>query len=349
MNLKEFIPSLCSIMSISGHEGANTNKLVGLIGEHFDEHRTDAVGNHFFYKYAIDPNAPTVLIDTHYDEIGMIVTDIKDGGFLTVTSIGGLDPAIMQASEVRIYGKETLIGIVGSTPPHLSTEENRKKLKPIDELVIDTGYTKEELEKIVSIGTPVGYAPIYRELTPTERIVGKSFDDKACAACAVAGIAKADKKDLAANVCLLLSAHEETVRIGGVAPAAFAVKPDYAMVIDVNFATVPDTDKSETINMGEGISVTMSAITDKKLTRMTLDLCREKEIKHCRCAAASSTGTNSMCLGIVNEGIPIVDIGLPLKNMHTYTEVIDVSDCETLAELVHSFVCSKKIAEVFGK
>ncbi len=349
MNLKELTVSLCSLMSISSHEGENTEKLVSLIGDGFDEYRTDAVGNHLFFKRSLVEDAPCVLIDAHFDEIGMIVTDIKEGGFLSVTSIGGLDPAIMQASEVCIYGKETLTGIIATTPPHLTAADDRDKLKPIDELIIDTGYTKEELSELVSIGTPVGYAPIYRELTPSRRIVGKSFDDKACAAAAIYGIAKADKKDLAANVCLLLSAHEETVRIGGVAPAAFAVKPDYAMVIDVNFARVPDTDKGETIPMGGGISVTMSAITDKKLTRMVLDLCREKEIKHCRCAAASSTGTNSMCLGIVSDGIPLVDIGLPLKNMHTYTELIDLEDCETLATLVREFVCSKNIAEVYGK
>ncbi len=150
MNLKELTVSLCSLMSISSHEGANTEKLFELIGEHFDEYHTDAVGNHLFFKRCELENAPCVLIDAHFDEIGMIVTDIKDGGFLTVTSIGGLDPAIMQASEVRIYGKETLTGIVGSIPPHLTNADDRNKLKPIDELIIDTGYTKEELSELVN-------------------------------------------------------------------------------------------------------------------------------------------------------------------------------------------------------
>ena len=121
------------------------------------------------------------------------------------------------------------------------------------------------------------------------------------------------------------------------------------MVIDVNFARVPKTPKAETIVMGEGISVTMSAVTDRKLTALTLELCAEKEISHTRCAAPMSTGTNSMALNLVGEGIPVVDIGLPLKNMHTYTEVIDIKDCETLAKLVEEFVSSEKIAEVYAK
>lgn len=346
LNLKQLIFSLCSLMSISGHESTEREKLLSLVGRYFDEYKSDAVGNHLFIKHSGKKSAPALLIDTHFDEIGMLVTDIKDGGFLSVTSVGGLDPAIMQASEVCIYGEKTITGIIGSTPPHLKTKESAKKLKNIDELIIDTGYPKEELEKIVRIGTPVGFAPIYRELLG-ERIAGKSFDNKACAAAAIYAVANANRDELAADVYLLLSCHEETVKIGGVAPAAFDLSPDYAVVIDVNLAHVPDTTRSETVEIGEGISVSISAITDKRLTRSVMALCEEKGIKYQRAAAASSTGTNTTCLGIVGRGIPVADIGLPLKNMHTYTEVVDLDDVKTLANFVSAIVCCEKIAEVY--
>ena len=349
LNLKQLIFSLCSLMSISGHESTDKEALLSLVGKYFDEYKCDAVGNHLFVKRSSNPYAPSLLIDTHFDEIGMLVTDIKDGGFLSVTSVGGLDPAIMQASEVRIYGKETLTGIIGSTPPHLKSKESAKKLKNIDELIIDTGYPKEELQKLVRIGTPVGFAPIYTELgNGSGLLAGKSFDNKACVAAAIFGISQVKSEDLAANVYLLLSCHEETVRIGGVAPAAFDLLPDYAVVIDVNLAHVPDTKPAETVPMGEGISVCLSAITDKKLTRAVIDMCEEKGIKYQRCAAPSSTGTNTTCLGIVGRGIPVADIGLPLKNMHTYTEVVDLSDVQTLADFVAALVSSEKNAEVYG-
>ena len=349
MNLEKLTISLCSLMSISGQESTSRDKLIELIGEYFDEYKTDAVGNHLFIKRAAKKNAPTLLIDTHFDEIGMMVTEILDGGFLRVTSVGGLDPSIMQASEVVIYGKETIYGIVASTPPHLKSADEKGKLKNIDELLIDTGYPKKELESIIRIGTPVGFIPIYRKLGKNENLLaGKSFDNKACAAAAICGIAEADREKMAANVVLLLSCHEETVRIGGVAPAAFELKPDYAVVIDVNLAHVPGTEKSETVEMGEGISVSISAITDKKLTNMALETCEDKGIKAQRCAAPSSTGTNTNCLSIVGHGIPVADIGLPLKNMHTYTEVVDLTDARTLADFVREIVLCEKIAEVYG-
>ena len=347
MELKELMLSLCSLMSVSGHEYRSHAKVRELVGEHFDEIKEDAVGNSLLIRRCGRENAAKIMIDAHFDEIGMIVTEIHKGGFLSVTSIGGLDEAILQASDVIIYGKEELRGVIASTPPHLQKSEDEKKLTEISKLLIDTGYEKEELEELIRVGTPVGFAPRYEELLG-ENICGKSFDDKACAAAAIYALANTPKEELAADVYLLLSCHEETVRIGGVAASAFSVDPDYAMVIDVNLAVVPDTPRHETVDYGAGVSISISAITDRKLTKMTEALCREKEIKFTRIAAPSSTGTNTPVMNLTGRGIPTVDIGLPLKNMHTSGETLNMSDMRELASLVRAFACSDEIKEAFA-
>ena len=145
-------------------------------------------------------NAQKILVDSHFDEIGMIVTEIKEGGFLTVTSIGGLDTRILQASEVIIYGAgREIYGVVGSTPPHLQKPGESGKLREITELLIDTGYSKEELQKHVSIGTPVGFMPKYSELK-NGFIAGKGFDDKACGAIAALALAQTPADELWGDV-----------------------------------------------------------------------------------------------------------------------------------------------------
>ena len=346
MELKKLIIDLCSLMSISSHEFRSYEAVKKLVGEYFDEIRTDAVGNILLIRRSKKANGAKILIDPHFDEIGMLVTGIHEGGFLSVTSVGGLDCSIMQASDVTIYGKETIYGVITSTPPHLRAANKEKKLADLSELFIDTGYSKEELEKIVEVGTPVGFAPRYTELLG-DNLAGKSFDDKACAAAAIHGIAKAKASALAADVYLLLSCHEETVRIGGVAPAAFDIAPDYAMVIDVNLARVPDTPRYETVEFGKGVSISISPVTDKKLTRMTEHLCRDRLIPFTKVAAPSSTGTNTPALNLVGQGVPITDIGLPLKSMHTFNEVINMGDVRALSSLVREFVCSDKIKEAF--
>ena len=135
--------------------------------------------------------------------------------------------------------------------------------------------------------------------------------------------------------------------MGGIAPAVYDLSPNYAMVVDVNLARVPDAPKRETVPLGEGISLSVSSATDRRLTKMTEELCREKEIAHCMIAAPSSTGTNATSVQLIGKGVPVVDVGLPLSSMHTYNEVISLSDAETLYRLISEFISSEKIAKAF--
>ena len=127
MELKKLLIDIPSIMSITGYTVSGGERLRELIGDSFDESYTDNVGNHIFVKRCGRENAPKILIDTHFDEVGMMVTGIHDGGFLSVVNVGGLDMRIMQAAEVTVYGEDKEIyGVVVSTPPHLTNPTEAK-------------------------------------------------------------------------------------------------------------------------------------------------------------------------------------------------------------------------------
>ena len=346
MTLKELIVSLSGIMSVSGNERKNREALQKLIGGVFDEYRTDALGNHLFIKKCGRPNAPRILVDTHFDEIGMMVTDIKEGGFVTVTNIGGVDTRILPASEVIIYGSEPVFGVFAAKAPHLSTPQDREKLTPLSEMLIDTGYTKEELEKLCPIGTPVGFKPIYAELL-NDCLAGKAFDDKACGACAIFGIDAVQKKDLAGDVYFLFSGYEET-GMTGARVAGFGIRPDYAMVLDVTHAATPDTKDYSLPAFGSGVAIAVSPVTNRRLTRMTMDLCRGANIPYTIEPTPGGTGTNANVFGISADGIPTVLCSLPLKSMHTSCEALSMEDANALKRVVSAFIKSKEIGEVFG-
>ena len=347
LKLKDKIVALCSLMSVSGFETRASKELYALLGKDFDETKSDAVGNHVFIKRCNIPDAPICLVDAHFDEIGMMVTEICDGGFLKFTGIGGLSLSVLQAADVIVYGKKTIRGVITSTPPHLRSGDG-DKLAETDELLIDTGYTKERLTELVPEGTPVGFAPVYSELLST-CIAGKSFDNKACAAICAEAIADTDREELPCHVALMLSSVEETSRLGGVTSGVFALSPDYAMVVDVNLARVPDTKKYETVPLFGGISISYSAATHRGLTKAAAELCEKNGIAYTPIAAPSSTGTNAPSVNLVGEGVPVVDIGLPLKNMHTYNEVICLEDAETLYRFVCEFIKDRGIASEFSR
>ena len=347
MTLKELIISLSGVMSISGSERRSGEELKSLIGGVFDEYRTDALGNHLFIKRCGRPNAPKILIDTHFDEIGMMVSGIKEGGFLSVTNIGGVDTRILPASEVTIYGKETLYGVFAAKAPHLSSPGERDRTIPLTDMLIDTGYSKEEMEELCPLGTPVGFKPVFAELL-NDRLAGKAFDDKACGACAVFGIDAVQKRDMAGDVYFLFSAQEET-GLKGARVASFGIRPDYALVLDVTHAAVPEAKDRNLPELGSGVAIAVSPIVNRRMSRMVMDLCRSGNIPFTVEPCPGGTGTNANVTGISAEGIPTALCSLPLKSMHTSAEVLSVEDARALSRTVSQFIKSKEIAEVFGK
>lgn len=346
MELTEFIKALSGVMSITGYEGYAADEVTRLMTG-FGEDCTDAVGNRIFVRRCGRENAPRILVDTHFDEIGMLVTDIKEGGFLSVSAVGGLDLRTLPSARVRIYGKRVIDGVIASTPPHLSAGQE-KKLLAVDELLIDTGYPLDELKELVRVGTPVGFYPEYRMLAG-DRMTGKGFDNKAPAAIAAAALAGIPSEELAGDVYLVFAAHEETDRIGGTAVGGMAVDPDYAMVIDVNLGFMQGAKKSETVAMGKGPSITRGTIVDRRLTAMTEALAAREEIPYQICVSPKSTGTDTTSLHLVGAGIPVVDVGLPLTSMHTYVECLDMQDARDLLRLIRAFVTDREIAEVYGR
>lgn len=349
MNLEQLITSLAALPSVSGRERDALPGLTALIGDRFDEHYTDAAGNCVFVRRSGRPGARRILIDTHLDEIGMMVTEVCDGGFLRVTNLGGLDARTLQAAEVLILGKEQAYGVIAAKPPHLSTPEERETLERVEDLYIDTGYPKERAEELFPIGTAVKYLPSYRRLL-NGRLAGTSLDDKACGACAAYALTDIPREKLAGDVYLLFSQREESSRDSfGAETGTFAIDPDYAVAVDVDLGEAPDTPKYETVAVGKGISIAAAASMNRAYTKALMELCREEDIPYQPIAAQSSTGTNGEGVRLTAAGVPTAVIGLPLQNMHTQNEIISMDDAETLVRFLRAFVTSEKLGEVFGR
>ncbi len=343
-DIKELLYGLTKIMSVTGFEKRGGEELSRLISPYFDENYTDPTGNHIFIKRAKNnPKGRKILLDAHFDEVGMIVSGIRDGGFLTVAFSGGIDTGILPAGEVLIYGKETIHGIISATPPHLQKPGDSEVLPSVEDIRIDTGYDKEDLEEIAPIGTPVGFYGSGCE-TPFGRITGRGFDDKACGAALISAVCDCDPEKLTADVYVSLSAREE---IGGAAPSliAFGIRPDVAIVTDVGFARTPGTQAEKTLEYGSGAGISVTSTFDRTLARRIIAIAKEKDIPLGLVCEGTDMGTNAALLEIAMEGVPCVSLCLPLGNMHTYNEALEISDLEALSRLVGEIICDEKIYE----
>ena len=345
IELKELVVGLSGLMSVSGRETFEQKKLLSLVGGFFDEQYADDVGNQVFVRYSGRAGAPKILIDTHFDEVGMYVAEIKEGGFLSFVNIGGLDTRILGAAEVIIYGDRQIYGVIASTPPHLQKPKDAEKPGEIYEFLIDTGYTKEELESFVRVGTPVGFLPKYTDLVGGS-ITGKSFDDKACAACAVYAIAGCRRTSFAGMCTFALG-----IRGNPAGRGCCGRDIQGRTRLRHGGRRLPCQGarhlRGETTAFGGGPAITHSPATDRRLTKMTAELAGEKGIKYQFTVSSPGTGTNSPAVGLARAGVPVVDVGLPMKNMHTYNEIICIEDCIETSKLISAFVSSGRIAGEF--
>ncbi len=339
---KELIGQLCDIMSVTGYEHRGAEEIKAILSPLFDEVYEAVGGTYVAVKRCGRENAPRLMIDAHFDEIGMVITDIHEGGYLSFSHMGGLDRRVMPAAEVYVYGKERIYGVICSKPPHLQAPGEYKKLPELSDMLIDTGYSKEELEKIVAIGDGAGFCEKTAELLGN-RICGRSMDNKCCCAAAILGAVKAKREEMVCDVYVTLSSREEESMAGGCVMAAYDIKPDLAIVTDVTFARFPGVDAYESAKMGEGAAVSLSAVTDRALTLRLTELADGAGLKLQRTVDATNTGTNATALCLCGDGIPTAVVSVPLSGMHTYNEIIDISDVETAAELFALAICDEAL------
>ena len=129
---------------------------------------------------------------------------------------------------------------------------------------------------------------------------------------------------------------------GGCVAAAYDIKPTAAIVTDVTFARFPGVDEYESAKMGEGPAVSVSAVTDRYLTNRLIKLAEGAEMKLQKTVDATNTGTNASALTVCGDGIPTAVVSVPLSGMHTYNEIIDLSDVEAAANIFKLAACDKE-------
>lgn len=334
MNIKNAIEFIADTPSITGYEHLIHEKIIALCDGVFDEVYPLKSQSVLAVKKCGKPNARKLLLNAHIDEIGMYVTAIHDGGFLSVINVGGIDTNILYASQVTIYGKEKIKGVFVSTPPHLNSKENTELAK-ISGLVIDTGLTKKELEELVEIGTPVGLDGGVDYLL-NDMVSSKGMDDRICVISIIKAVEML-KKPVDFDIYALFSSQEEVTSLGAIT-GVYDVYPDMALVVDVGHAKMKGIDKIGALELSGGTAVSYSATTSRRLSDALCRCAEKHSLKYQRVSEANYTGTDAHNIQIALDGIPSTVLSVPLRNMHTACEVISLDDVKNTAELIAAFI-----------
>lgn len=335
MDIKELCFKLAKIDGTSGDETKASNEIKEILSEYMST-EIDTLGN---VIGKIGDGKVNILLDAHIDRIGLIVREIDEKGFLLIDKVGGIDPRVLVGSEVVVCGKEQLTGVVCSTPPHLKSNKDDDSID-LKLLAIDIGMNKEEASKLVSIGDRIISIDNQYELL-NNKISSSAFDDR----CGIAAIIKAVDliKDKIENTSITVQfSTQEEVGGSGAKTGAFSNEADYAIVVDVGFGSDPYCNKTETIDLGKGPSIGIAPTLDRKLTKELVEIAKEKGIPYQHDVMNGRTGTNADSINIAGKGVKTALISIPLRNMHTAVEVIDINDIEQTADLIAAFILKKE-------
>ena len=235
-NTVELLKKLTSTVGVSGEE-ENIVTLLKDILKKYGNISVDSMNN----VYCTFGQGYHFLLDAHLDEIGMIVTDITDDGFIKVNRCGGIDRRMLLGYEVSVWGKEEVKGIISTLPPHLQNADDEKKVPEFKDISIDVGMSKEKIKKIVSLGDKVTFK---RNFTPllNSQLSASCLDDRAGIASILLCLDRL--KNLPCKVTVMFSSQEE-LGTRGAKIGAFSKVVDEFICVDVSFAYTPNCDKAD--------------------------------------------------------------------------------------------------------
>ena len=333
MDCKELLFGLTDTDGVSGSEENAGAFALSQLRQYTQDAYIDSFGNVIGRIGVHSKEKPTLLFDAHIDEIGMIVTFIDEKGFLKVGNCGGLDRRLLLAQEVCIHGQKMVPGIVCSKPPHLLNEEEKKKAPEVAEIAIDTGYSKAQLEGLVSPGDRITFSGTNRELL-NGRVSGKSFDDRSgVAAILMALDLLQGERELPFNLTVLFSSQEE-VGERGAHIAAYDIAPDYAVAVDVSFGYTSDSPEDKCGKIAGGPMIGISASLNRSMSDRLIALAKEKTIPYQLEIMPELSGTNADVIAVTRGGVRVVTLSIPLRYMHTPIELLALSDIEDTAKLL---------------
>ncbi len=282
---------------------------------------------------------PHILLDAHIDRIGMIVTSVDDSGFIKFTKCGGTDARVLAAAEVTVWGKEPVYGVVTSTPPHLSKGDDNKKAKDFSELSIDVGMSAECAKKLVHPGDRVTVNMKNLELMG-DRISCAALDDRAGVASILRCLELLEGKKHGCKLSVLFSVQEETGG-SGAATGGFDIAPDEAIAVDVSFAMAPGLKPEKCAHLSKGTMIGYAPSLDYNISRSLQRIAEKKNIPYQYEVMGGKTGTNADELQISGKGVKMGLLSIPLRNMHTGAEIIDINDVEATAQLMAEYIIER--------
>ncbi len=337
---KAFLKELLETPSVTGCEVGVANLVRERLGGIASEVATDVMGS---VQARLDGagNAPSVMISAHMDEVGLMVKSIDDQGFLHVVAVGGVDAAILPGLRVDVHTQEgTFRGVVGRKPIHLIDSNERSKVTPISGLFVDLGMSARRVKSVVRVGDVITYGVGF-EKYGKGMAVSRAFDDKAGVYVITRVMEELAKREGAPGQYICCASVQEEIGSRGALTSAFNVNPDVAIALDTTHATdYPgiDSNRYGSIECGGGPVIARGPNINPVVFERLCAAAKAEGIRVQFEAEPSNSGTDASEMQVQRGGCASGLVSIPIRYMHTPTEVLKLSDIEDTVQLLKRFI-----------
>lgn len=332
----ELVKELCGLPGVSSFEEPVRAFIQARAEPFADEIRTDVMGNLIVFKRGKKATGKKLLLCAHMDEVGLIVKQIADGGYLKFSTVGGIDPRVLLGKRVLV-GERGIPGVVGLKAYHLVSAEEEKTVPKLSEFYLDIGARdKAAAEAQVSPGDCAVFDSDAVEFG-SGLVKAKALDDRV--GCAV--MLKLLEEELPMDCTFVFAAQEEVGNRGAFA-AAFSVEPEIALVLETttaaDLAGAPGHKQVCAVGKGPVVSyMDCGSVADRQLYELLRDLAVTNGIpwqtKH-----YLSGGNDAAAIQRTKAGVRTVVMSAAVRYLHAPASVAAIQDLEQMLALSRLFL-----------
>ncbi|WP_096202737.1 M42 family metallopeptidase [Bacillus sp. FJAT-45350] len=336
----QMLKDLTDANGVPGNEKEPREVMKKYIAPFADEVTTDNLGSLIAKKTGSVEDGPKIMVAGHLDEIGFMVTNIDDKGFLKFQTVGGWWEQVMLAQRVTIMTKEGNVpGVIGSKPPHILAPEARKKSVDKKDMFIDIGASSKEeaMEFGVRPGDSVVPVCDFTVMKNEKYLMAKAWDNRIGCAIAIEVLRQLKEADHP-NTVYGVGTVQEEVGLRGARTSAHQIKPDIGFAVDVGIAgdTPGVTEKEALAKIGEGPQIIMydaSMVSHKGLRDFVTTTADEAGIPY-QFDFVAGGGTDSGAIHLTANGVPALSITIATRYIHTHAAILHRDDFENAVKLI---------------
>ncbi|GIN60196.1 peptidase M28 [Robertmurraya siralis] len=333
------LKELTDAKGIPGNEREPREVMKKYIAPFSDEVTTDGLGSLIAKKIGKE-GGPKIVVAGHLDEVGFMVTQIDDKGFLRFQTVGGWWSQVMLAQRVTIVtSKGDVTGVIGSKPPHILSPEARKKPVEIKDMFIDIGASSREEAQEWGV-KPGDMVVPYFEFTVMNNekmLLAKAWDNRIGCAIAI-DVLKQLKGENHENIVYGVGNVQEEVGLRGAKTASYKIKPDIGFAVDVGIAgdTPGISEKEAMSKMGKGPQILLydaSMVSHKGLRDFVTGVADELNIPY-QFDLVAGGGTDAGSIHLSHEGVPSLAISVATRYIHSHAAMLHRDDYENAVKLI---------------